>query len=279
MLMNFEVINEIKKIANIDNHKYNYLAKQILINYHNLKDHNIIETAQVLNASPATIYRFVKEIGLKSFKNFNIILNYLDEVDYGIKNLILEDNDDVIQETEQLSVNAITNTSKLLNQQQDNFETLIFKILNAKQIFLFAVGGTYNIARDFQAKLNRLGINCISTNDYNDGYFLVRNLKNKDLALFISYSGKTPEVINLATQIKEINPKVIVASITEATTNPLKVISSSHLSIISSDSGNRYASTSSRISLLFVLDTIFNTIINIDKSYFLEKLNFTQIKK
>ncbi|WP_348736192.1 SIS domain-containing protein [Spiroplasma endosymbiont of Ammophila pubescens] len=115
--------------------------------------------------------------------------------------MIGETNNSLMFNTYNNIIRSLHDTFRLTLNQKGIINNVIKHFKEARRIVVFAIGGTYNVTKDFQKKkkkLLRIGFNIIAINDFHNGYFLAQQLNENDLAFFVSYSGETLDLIKLA---------------------------------------------------------------------------------
>lgn len=216
------------------------------------------EIGDITNTSAATVIRFSKKIGFNSLNEMKLKLSislndneenqnfeYLDrdletrDIIYGIKNSI-----DVVMEK----------TVKLL--KEDEFEKAVDLLVNANNIYIYSVGVSGLVGLDFYYKLSRINKRCIAHTDTHLQMTSSILMQPGDVALAISYSGNTKEVIKCVENARKL--KIPVISITKASmNNKLENISDITLKVPFVEKSLREGAMSSRISQLAVIDMLF----------------------
>ncbi|ACU78434.1 MurR/RpiR family transcriptional regulator [Mycoplasma mycoides] len=272
-----QIIRTIKKISLDTDHRFCFIANYVLNNLDSIEKMTINQLAKATYTSVATINRFVKFLNLDGYKELVHIIKYFknslqgDQITYSLtsNSLILNAYNNIIS--------SLNETFKLTIEQQDTIKNLISKIKNALKIAVFAVGGTFNVAKDFEQKLLRIGFNITAVNDFHNAYLLACQLNKNDLAIFISYSGETLDLIKLAQVCTKNN--VQIAVVCKATNNTLSNLSNYLINISSNEKIDRLVSSTSRFSLLFALDLIYIFLLSTDLKKYTKLLEKTMISK
>lgn len=277
--MEIEVIREIKEISLNNKHRFNFIAKYIVQHMAEIPKISITELAKRTYSSPSTINRFTKFLKLSGYKELIHIIKYF--------NYTLVDSDQVTKNYIQNSVfyekyhnqvlKGIEETFEFFSLQEDVVTELVNKIKTAERINVFAVGGTFNVAKDFQEILLRLGFNIVSANNYHKGYFLTKQSTEDTLSIFVSYSGETKDLIDLANICKENNSTVV--AISKKSNNALSKIADLNLSVSSTDPIDRVISLTNRLSVIFYLDMVIYRIMLTNIEYYQNLLQKTTLKK
>lgn len=274
--MEIDVIRKIKNISKDKNHRFNFIAKYITEHIEDIPEITITALAKATYSSPSTINRFTKSLNLSGYKELIHIIKYFNYTMVETEQLKNEHNS-FYQKYHFQILEGIQKTFNFFSLQENIVEELVKKIKTAPQINIFAVGGTFNIAKDFQEILLRLGFNIVAANNIHKGYFLTKQSKEDTLNIFISYSGETQDLITLAKICKENNSQVI--AISKKSNNALSKISDLNLNISSNDPIDRVISLTNRISLIFYLDMIIYKILFTNLEYYQDLLEKTALKK
>lgn len=272
------IIRKITQISLNSEHKFGFIAKYVINNAKKVSGLTIKELAEVTFCSPATINRFVSSIGLDGYKEFIYVLRYYNNT-YMNKKVVDEEMDEknILESHFARTTNNLTKTKDALLMQQNIVKKIIENIEKANKINIFSVGGTFNSAKDFADKLERLGFVVTSSNDYHNGYYIAKQTGPKDLAVFISYSGETEDLIKLAKLCHKHHAPVLL--VTKQANNSLSSLATYKLEIVSDEPIKRAYSTTSRLAILFALDFIYLTLINSNFEKYRNVLNQTTLEK
>ena len=140
----------------------------------------------------------------------------------------------------------------------EEFEKAVDLLSRAHRVDVFGIGASGLVAQDLQQKLTRIGKFCLCYTDVHMQLTAAASLTEKDAAVFISYSGKTREVITCAEAVKDRKTKMI--AITKFGQRPLAKIADIVLNVYSPEIAIRSGATSSRITQLAVIDMLFTNV-------------------
>lgn len=234
------------------------IANYLLSNKESIINLSAKEIGELTHTSAATLIRFSKKLGFNSLNemklNLSISLNdieensgfeYLDkkletkDIIYGIKNSI-----DAVMEK----------TVKLIKEEE--LEQAVNLLNNANNIYVYSVGVSGLVGLDFYHKLSRINKRCIAHTDTHLQVTSSILMQPDDVAVAISYSGNTREVIKCIENAKKNNVPVI--SITKSSVNnELESLSDITLKVPYVEKSLREGAMSSRISQLAVIDMLF----------------------
>ncbi|HJD00089.1 MAG TPA: MurR/RpiR family transcriptional regulator [Candidatus Dwaynia gallinarum] len=237
--------------------------EKLIADYLLLKERRILnmsakEISEITGTSAPTVVRFSKKLGFNSLNEMKLSLSISFENNKSDKKFEYLDEDlsvrNIINGIRQTFKNIVDVTSDLI--KEDELEKAIEILINAKCIYIFGVGVSGLVGLDFYYKLSRIGKRCVY---HNDAHLQVTSsvlIEKDDVALVISYSGETREVILCAENIKKNNVKLI--SITKASIdNKLSNISDITLNVPYVEKSLREGAISSRISQLAIIDMLF----------------------
>ena len=229
------------------------VADYILKNKLTASDLTISELSKKTNVSCSTINRLALNLGYDGYKEFikSLYLNAHNDEKELNKHIYDVDIDDdfnlSIKEVASLvcslNIEAITNTYKMLDMKTLN--KVIKLIDKAQRVVIFALSGSIVVAKDMLFKLERLGIACQVSDNYHSLLANASTLKKNELAVFISYSGNTKEVIEAAKLAKETEATVV--GITMVGNNQLSKLVDYSIQHSSVDRGIKTFSTRSRV--------------------------------
>lgn len=216
------------------------------------------EIGDITNTSAPTVVRFAKKIGFSSLNEMKLQISlslsnsennsgfeYIDknletrDIIYGIKSSI----DATMEKTVDLV-------------KEDELEAAIELLGKANNIYIFSVGVSGLVGLDFYYKLSRINKRCIAHQDTHLQVTSSILMQEGDVALAISYSGETKEVIKCAENAKKLGVPVI-AMTKASVNNKLESISDITLHIPYVEKSLREGAMSSRISQLAIIDMLF----------------------
>lgn len=222
---------------------------------------SISQLAIKCGTSEASVSRFCRTLNLNNYQTLKISLSHelADEKISERKRMLYEkisDRDSVKEIVEKIfmgNVEAIEATSKILNT--DRVGKAINVLDKANSIAVFGVGASAIVGLDIQYKFSRIGI---PTFMYLDSHMQITTaslMKKGDVALAISNSGKTKDVLDALSIAKKNGATTI--SITQVGDSPINKLSDIVLNTVYVENNFRSGATSSRIAQLTILDSVF----------------------
>lgn len=247
---------QLLEISKNEQNNIGMLAKFLAEHKGDIRKLKIRDLTEQSYVSTATATRLAQKMNLSGFNELKVLLSKEEEdnkkntENYHDKNLehyLLEMNHALFKTVSAIDISKV-------NEVVDN-------IKRARKVQCFAVGGTSMSAKDFCSKLERLNIMTNCDQDSHNQYFQARNLGVDDLAIAISYSGTTKEIIRNLDISKSMGAKtVLITSNHNIDNNKYDNI----IYISESETSARNFSITSRTSILAVLDVIYIELLNSD---------------
>ncbi|WP_416144014.1 MurR/RpiR family transcriptional regulator [Planococcus koreensis] len=219
------------------------------------------ELSEKSGVSEATIIRFCKSIGMGSFKSFKLAL--MKDLTLSDTNLtdfsVLQQKDspyDLFHKVIHVNKSAIESCADSMDRKE--LMKAVDALKAAQKIVFFGVGGSSTAAVDAQYKFMRLGYQSITSLDFHYMLSLIPHLTENDVFVAISTSGQTKDVLELARFAKKRGAKVI--AITNLNKSPLYKEADIRLCTPNVEQDFRIGSTSSRMTQLTVVDTLYMSV-------------------
>ena len=150
--------------------------------------------------SNATISRTIKHLGFKNYQEFKLKLQDSIIKSSQNKHTLKDDFPDHLMD---LIAKTFNNPS---TQYIDSFINIIE---TANRIEIFGVGGSTPIAQDLARKYMFLKKQAFARTDWDELEYISENLTEKDLAIFVSLSGETKQLIQYANNLKNRNVPIL----------------------------------------------------------------------
>ena len=151
------------------------------------------------------------------------------------------------------SIQAIEETREVLSIP--NLEAAIDTIDKANNIHVFSVGASSIVGLDAQYKFSRINMPTFMYFDHHIQITSAVHLTKKDVAIGISHSGRTKEVIDVLKIAKDRNATTI--AITQYGKSPIQEVSDIVLYTASVENNFRSGAMASRMAQLLVIDSLF----------------------
>lgn len=241
------------------------LAKYIMENGEKILSFSIKDLAENTFTSPATIVRLCQKLGLEGYRDFKI--NFSAELQIDEKNRDKIDmnfpfsenstNRQIAYRLLKVHCETIEDTLKLLDFR--NIDLISRKLNKAHRIFLFANGNSLITGLDFQYKMVRIGKLVELCSNIGDQSFMSYNCGSNDIAILVSYSGETSELVKIAKILQ--NNKVESIAITSIGDNQLSHYCSYIINMCSREKiFSKIGTFSSRTSAIYILDLLYSCV-------------------
>ena len=253
------------------------IADYLLNDNNDIIEMSAKEIGDATNTSAPTVVRFSKKLGFSSLNEMKIKLSISlsnsknkEEFEYLDRDLSTKS---IISGVKQSIHTIIDETVNLISEcELDNAIDLLSK---AKNIYVFSVGVSNLVGLDLYYKMSRINKRCIAHSDTHLQITSSALMEEGDVAVAISYSGDTKEVILCAENAKKNNIPLIV--ITKASiNNSLEEYSDVTLHVPFVEKSLREGAMTSRISQLAIIDMLFLGIARSNIKYVEEKLLVTR---
>mgnify|MGYP004503736125 CR=1 FL=1 len=151
------------------------------------------------------------------------------------------------------------------------------RICSASWTAVPRIGASFCTAKDAYLKFLRMNKLCVLNEDWHSQLLQARNAGAEDLAIVISYSGKTEEIITCMKALKENHVPTI--AITRLANTPVAQLADEMLFTAARETLFRSGAMSSRISQLNIIDILYTYLGNLEYSRTLDQLSRTHIHK
>ena len=245
------------------------IARYILNHGDDVLSMSVKELAKNTYTSPATIVRLCKKIGLEGYNDFKI--KYSAELQYDLHhsnridvNFPFEKKDThpmICHKLASLSEEVIADTIKLIDF--DQLEKIVDLLYQSHDIDIYGSGNSLLAAMSFQHKMMRIARNVNLKALHGEQVFLSYNSDEKRIAVIISYSGETHDLIQITQILKEKKTPIIV--LTSIGDNHLSHYADYILNIGSREKiFTKIAPFASQVSMEYLLNVIFSCIFQKD---------------
>ncbi|TKH04644.1 MurR/RpiR family transcriptional regulator [Peribacillus simplex] len=233
------------------------LAEYILKNPHEVVNSTVQELSTSAQTSGAAVIRLCKSLGIKGFQDLKMRIagDLMKTVEQGYRDI--EPSESlyrIVEKTTSNSIQTIRDTSEIIDH--DNLKHAITLMLNAKTVHFCGVGASNIVAADAQQKLLRINKGATAFTDMHLVATLIANADENDIVFAISFSGETPEVVNILKLAKERGVKTIGLTHYGQTTVSSLCDATLYTSF-SNEAPFRSAATSSRLAQLYMIDILF----------------------
>lgn len=242
---------------------------------------SIHELAGKTYSSPSTVIRLCKKIGFSGYKDFRKSLIY----ELGIRKEARmkrmeeirreDDLEEIVNKVTIKNIVSLENTKKLLDLTV--LQKCVNLLIKADAIHLFGLGASLVVAQDTYLKFLRIHKPCFISSDVHAQYLQAMNARKDNVAIILSYSGRTQEMINCAEMLNQNNVPIILIS--KFGDSPLAKMADCNLYVAATEYIIRSGAMSSRISQLNIIDILYTAYINQDFENNMKHLQRTHINK
>jgi RpiR family transcriptional regulator, carbohydrate utilization regulator len=233
------------------------IANLILNDPERIIHSTISEIAEDLGVADATVFRFCKRIGFKGYQAMKITIasELSSPIINDIHEKITEDDDEKTIVTKVFKSNIRTLEDTLQVIDMDQFKLAVNALVTAKKTYFYGLGGSGAIAMDAHHKFIRSGL---LTNCYTDSHLQIisaSQLTDKDVAVGISHSGASRDIIE-ALDVAKTNGATTIG-ITHFASTPLSKMADITLFTVSEETEFRSEALASRLAQLSIIDALY----------------------
>lgn len=235
------------------------LADYILNHPEKIIHGTITQIAADTQLADSTVFRFCKRIQYNGFQDMKIALasehtETLQDIHEHVS--VDDDSRTIIRKVFESNMKTLEDTLTVLDETQ--FKQAIGVLLHANRIELFGFGGSNVIALDGYHKFVRTGLSVSAQIDAHMQLMSASQLTSADVAILISHTGHSKDILELVDIFKQNNVPTI--GITSFTQSPLNDQVDYALHTLSEETDYRSEALSSRIAQLSLLDALYVSI-------------------
>lgn len=239
--------------------KEKIIADYILSNPQNIIHHTINQVSDELGVADSTVFRFCQRIGFKGFQALKIALAA--EIVTPIKDIHekINDGDSTATVSEKVfrsNIKTLEDTLSILDGQ--TIEQAAKAMVAAENIEFFGSGGSAVIALDAYHKFIRSGLRVGANLDSHMQLMSASQLTDNDVAIVISHSGTTKDMLDVLQVLKQNHVKTI--SISNFAKSPLTKEADITLYTVSEEIDFRSEALQSRIAQLSLIDVLYTNV-------------------
>ncbi|MFE5323432.1 MurR/RpiR family transcriptional regulator [Paenibacillus sp. NPDC056579] len=234
------------------------VAEYILEHPGSMIELSVAQLAEFSGASQAAIVRLCKSMGVKGYQDLKLkVAGDLREAaaeSHGYQEIRSNDSiETIVHNVSNNNIQSIRDTVKILDLNQ--VSRAVEALRRAKRIYFYGIGASNLIGQDAQQKFLRINKMCFCFADPHVQLTSAVTLTEDDVAVGISYSGETREVIASLRAAKQNGATTISISKYGATT--LGAFTDIPLCISSTENEIRSGAMASRMTQLNVIDILY----------------------
>lgn len=219
---------------------------------------SIIELAEKCDCGEATIVRFAKRLGLNGFQELKFSL--ASENGGSPASTHITENDSAFEIYEKVCNDIYLSLEKTKTSlKKDALKEAADRICKADKIVIFGLGNSSSIAIDASHKFMRSGLNAVAYTDNHMQVIAASHLRENDIAIGISHSGSSKDIVEALKIAKEHGALTI--AITNSGKSPILKQSDIVLATSSEETEYNILALNSRIAQLAIIDTLYFYIV------------------
>ena len=231
------------------------VAEFVLANPGQVMQMSVSEAARDSGVGESTVIRFCRALGYKGYQEFKLRLaqDLVEPVEFIHSNISFGDSTaDLAQKVFQTNIKAVGDTMKALDPEM--VEVAAKALAEAERVDIYGVGYSSFTALDAKLKFVRLGLIADSYGDAHLQAMAAASLNKGDVAIGISHSGSTKDVVDSLALARKSGAATI--AITNFSPSPITRASDIVLLTASPESPLGGEVLTSRIAQLCVLDVL-----------------------
>lgn len=236
----------------------------------------ISELADSCATSRTTVVRLCRALGYSGYKEFSkALLRDTASEALGAMYADIHSEDCLGRIVESVSLNNISSIQHTLSMiSHENLARAVDAIITAGRLHFYGVGGSGIVAKDAQYKFLRIFRDCAAFTDPHEQRFAAASLGKGDVAVLVSYTGQTPDMLETFKVLRQTGATTI--AITRYGRNPISDGVDIPLCVSSAETALRSGATGSRIAQLNVVDILYTAVSGRTYSQIKERLALTQ---
>ncbi|WP_173915564.1 MurR/RpiR family transcriptional regulator [Halobacillus sp. Marseille-Q1614] len=238
------------------------IAQYIMSSPESVITMTVKQLAEKSQTSSAAVIRLCKSMELKGFQELKMRIagdvqkpssvEYRD-IDKG------ESSHHIIEQMTHNGIQMLKETDEML--RREDVDQSVNAIHEARSLHIFGIGASGLVAYDAQQKFLRAGRYAFYLQDPHLSYTSLSNAGVDDVAIVVSFSGKTKETLQFLKLAKKNGLRTI--SITKYGSSPISQMADIPLYTSATEEAMiRSAATSSRLAQLHVIDVLFMTYVS-----------------
>lgn len=230
---------------------------------------SIHQLAEKTFSSPSTVIRMCQRIGFAGYKDFRqavtceVAVRRLNQGQERKEITQSDSLDDIVDKVTYQNIMSLEDTKSLIDT--GTLQTCVDLVRSSRTVLLFGLGASLCAARDLNLKLLRLNKPCVVNDDWRAQLLQAKNAGKDDLAVVVSRSGNTAEVIECMKALRENGTPII--AITRQMPSPVAELSDHRLYTADGVAVVQNRAVSSRISQLNIIDILFTAYANSECEY------------
>ncbi|WP_126425455.1 MurR/RpiR family transcriptional regulator [Brevibacillus marinus] len=238
------------------------VAEFILAHPEEVVNLSVQKLAELSNVSEATVVRLARTLNMKGYQELKLRiagdLNNPQKAGSYQEIMMGGSTESIVRAVSSNNIQSIQDTMSVLSVEE--VQRAAEALARARKIDVYGVGASAVIAEDLKQKLTRINYWCEAYSDFHAQLTSAVNLSERDVAVGISYSGQTEEIIQSLTEAKQQGATII--TLTKFGPSPVAELADIRLYTSSVEKSIRSGAMASRIAQLNVIDVLFITLVS-----------------
>lgn len=231
------------------------IAESLLENPEAITIMTLAEICRETGSSEATFIRFCKRLGYEGYTATKEAFIRVIAEGTQLQMEGIETSDDMLTILKKVYQSNVQTLSDTLVLADENYDLALNELLKAKSIHFFGVGDAHAVCQLAYMKFSRLGVPCSAHSDVMLQLVTAEHLTKDDVAIAISYEGRSKNVVQAMELAKSRGATTI--SITKMNKSPLLKYTDIKLFIAVNDLTVGRDKVTRRISDQFILDALY----------------------
>ena len=242
---------------------------------------SIHQLAEKTFSSPSTVIRMCQRIGFAGYKEFRqavtceVAVRRLGRGQESREITQSDSLDDIVDKVTYQNIMSLEDTKSLVDTE--TLQACVDLLTTARTVLLFGLGLSLCAAQDLNLKLLRLNKCCVGNEDWHAQLLQAKNAGREDLAIVVSCSGETEEVIECIKVLRERKTPII--AITRRVASPVAELSDYQLYTSDNEATFRIGTMSARVSQLNIIDILFTAFAHSEYEYCFDQFPRTHAGK
>jgi RpiR family carbohydrate utilization transcriptional regulator len=234
------------------------VAQLVLDEPHWFLDATVAETADRASVSQPTVIRFCAAIGFSGFQDFKLRLAQTLAIGRSATHSVIKGTDSLGSVTDKIFEYTLSSLDWARQHLDRGALQAAVRLLGAaRSIEFFGYGASGIVAEDAGQKFPLFGVPCRAQPDFHQQIMAASMMRPGDLAVVVSNTGRTRQIVEVATVARENGAKVVGLVGAEG---PISALCDVTLLVETLDNTNVYTPTTSRIAALVVIDILSTAV-------------------
>jgi len=185
------------------------LAEYIMLNVEVVPRLSLVQLAESAQVSPSAVIQFCDDVGCEGFHALHTALSKIDSVAASVMFERIDTFD--LEHTVQSVFDNISRTlvQTLDSLDMNSMQQAVDAISEAEHVLILGLGTSGSVAQELTYRLEWIGVNCGQYVDPHRQLMAATLLRKGDLAIAVSHSGRTKNVVNALKLARERGAKTM----------------------------------------------------------------------